>query len=316
MQRLFFPDTVTIVRKKGDSYSREDILTHPVLPDSHFTREENRAHTIGRLRRDSTVVLVLEEKGGRCEEHADLPDGFSLTVRAEQAAQPEASFELKCDGDLVLIETYHASEFDDDCEGEMLQELVDRLSVILSCIDCKDYSFIPDDCPHFERVEPGEPIGFYDAKHLLEEAGYQTESIYTIGFLRSPMLIVHENEIVMFGTLRFTGDEFFLEMKRLFQGVTRESLIEAVKHAKDGGEPVEVIEWEDGSWSFRAVMDDDLDKDNFLERLEADLATLRSFLGRIEDVVGPEPWSIMREQRQLFIYEVIDTSLKYSRLKI
>ena len=198
----------------------------------------------------------------------------------------------------------------------MLQELVDRLSVILACIDCKDYSFIPDDCPYFKRVEPGEPIGFYDANRLLEEAGYQTESIYTIGFLRSPMLIVHENEIVMFGTHRFTGDEFFLEMKRLFQGVTRESLNEAVEHTKDGGEPVEVIEWEDGSWSFRTFMDDDLDKDNFLERLEADLATLRSFLGRIEDIVGPEPWSIMREQRQLFIYEVIDTSLKYSRLKI
>ena len=63
-------------------------------------------------------------------------------------------------------------------------------------------------------------------------------------------------------------------------------------------------------------MDDDLDKDNFLGRLESDLAIIRSFIGEIEDIVGPEPWSIVREQRQLFIYEVIDASLKYSKMKI
>lgn len=36
MQRLFYPDTVTIVRKKGDIYNREDIMTKPVLPDTHL----------------------------------------------------------------------------------------------------------------------------------------------------------------------------------------------------------------------------------------------------------------------------------------
>jgi hypothetical protein len=35
-----------------------------------------------------------------------------------------------------------------------------------------------------------------------------------------------------------------------------------------------------------------------------------------EDVIGEEEWSIMEEQRQLFIYEVIDSSVKLRNLNI
>lgn len=316
MQRLFYPDTVTIVRKKGDIFDREDIMTKPVLPDTRLTPEQNRSNVIARLRRDPSVFLVLEGRNGRCEESVDLSDGFSLTVIAQEGDQSEASIEVRCDGDPVLIEAFHASEFDSEIEDEMLGELTDRLSLLIGCIEDKDYSFLPDDCPYLTRVEPGEPVSFFEARRLLEEGGYQTESVHTVNYYRSPVLFAHENEIVLFGSHRFEGDEFYLEMKRLFQGVERNALLEAIKRVKDKGEPVSVIEWEDGSWSFRATMDDDLDKDNFLGRLESDLAIIRSFIGEIEDIVGPEPWSIVREQRQLFIYEVIDASLKYSKMKI
>ena len=318
MQKLFYPDSVTIVRKKGDIYTHEDIMTKPVLPDTRLTQEENRANVIARLRRDPSVFLVLEGKDGRCEERAGLSDGFSLTVIAKEGEQSEASLEVKCDGDPVLIEAFHASEFDGGAENEMLEELVDRLALIIGCIEDKDYSFLPEDCPHLTRVEPGEPVSFYDARRLLEEGGYQTESVHTVDYCRCPVLFVHENEIVLFGSHRFGGNEFYLEMKRLFQGVEKDALLEAVKRAKgkDRANLISVIESEDGSWSFRATMDDDLDRNNFLQRLESDLAVIRSFIGDIEEIVGPEPWDIMREQRQLFIYEVIDASLKYSKIKI
>jgi hypothetical protein len=119
----------------------------------------------------------------------------------------------------------------------------------------------------------------------------------------------------MLGSHRFAGDELFLEMKRLFNGVSPDD-VRAVAKELGKESVIEVIECEDGSWSFRATMDEDLDRDNFLDRLRSDLSGLREFISSIEERLGEEPWPIMKEQRQLFIYEVIDASLKLSRIKI
>ena len=89
-----------------------------------------------------------------------------------------------------------------------------------------------------------------------------------------------------------------------------------MKEAAGKGSLIDVIEWEDGSWSFRATLDDDLDKDNMVDRLLSDLGEIREFIGKIEEKVGEEPWPIMAAQRQLFIYETVSESIKLSRLKI
>lgn len=314
MQKIFYPDSVTIVRKKGDSYSREDIMTRPVLPDGGLSPEANRSNVIARLRRDPSVVLVLEDRGGFCEEAVELHDGLLLRVRATECPVT-AAVTLSCEGDEVYREDITAGKDEDSGDYDYLERIVRRLTDILECIACGDFSFLPDDAPHFVPVERGEPVGYYDACRLLKEGGYQTETVHTVGFVRNPVLFVHENDVVMLGSHRFAGDELFLEMKRLFNGVSPDDVRAAAKEL--GKESViEVIEWEDGSWSFRATMDEDLDRDNFIDRLQSDLSGLREFISGIEERLGEEPWPIMKEQRQLFIYEVIEASLKLSRIKI
>ena len=71
---------VTVIRKTGDGYVHQDIITTATLPGSGIDAGQNRANTIARLRKDPSVVLVLDNQDGRCEEHAVLPDGFEMTV--------------------------------------------------------------------------------------------------------------------------------------------------------------------------------------------------------------------------------------------
>ena len=194
-----------------------------------------------------------------------------------------------------------------------------KVTYLLNRIEEGDYSFIPEDDPHFvieEQDETGDPVNSYVAKSILEEDGYETESVHVVGFVHNPILFVDENDVVMLGSKHFGGDEFFLEMKRLFFANSRKEVEDALKKVDDGCGAIEVIAWEDGSWSFRGVMDDDLDADNFLDRLHSDLSQIREFIGKVEDILGEEVWSIMNEQRQLFIYETIAESLKLSQLRI
>ena len=314
MQKLFYPDSVTIVRKKGDSYIREDIMTRPVLPDGGLSPEENRAHVIARLRHDPSVMFVLEDRGGFCEETAVLRDSLVLGLSVTETPM-SAVVTLSCEGDEVYREDFTSEKDEDLRDYGFLERIVRRLTDILENIACGDFSFLPDDAPHFVPVERGEPIGYYDACRLLKDGGYQTETVHTVGFVRNPVLFVHENDVVMLGSHRFAGDELFLEMKRLFNGVSPDD-VRAVAKELGKESVIEVIECEDGSWSFRATMDEDLDRDNFLDRLRSDLSGLREFISSIEERLGEEPWPIMKEQRQLFIYEVIDASLKLSRIKI
>ena len=314
MQKLFYPDSVTIVRKKGDIHTREDIMTCPVLPDVGLSPEANRSNVIARLRSDPSVVLLLEDRGGACEETVQLRDGMSLCVRAVQSVVPLASVTLSCEGNEIYREDFTA----EDCEENgisLLDKLVRQIIVILENVECGDYRFLPENVQHLVPVEPCEPINYFDACNLLRNSGYQTESIHTVGYARDPVLFVHENDVVLFGSHRFAGAEYFLEMKRLFNGVNANEVRSAVEELGKNS-VINVIEWEDGSWSFRTTMDDDLDSDNFLDRLESDLFDIREFISRVEYRVGEEPWPITKEQRQLFIYEVVDTSLRLSRIKI
>ena len=315
MQKLFYPDSVTIVRKKGDIHTREDIMTCPVLPDASLSPETNRSNVIARLRSDPSVVLLLEDRGGSCEETVQLRDGLLLCVRAVQSVVPVASVTLSSEGNEIYREDFTAEDGEEEDGISLLDKLVRQIIVILENVECGDYRFLPEDVPYLVPVEPGEPINYFDACNLLRKSGYQTESIHTVGFARDPVLFVHENDVVLFGSHRFAGEEYFLEMKRLFFGVKANEVRSAVEElGKDS--VIDVIEWEDGSWSFRTTMDEDLDSDNFLDRLESDLSGIRELISRVEYRVGAEPWPITKEQRQLFIYEVVDTSLKLSRIKI
>ncbi len=319
---VFHTDSVTIVRKKGDTYAREEITTAPFLPDPETSREEYRRSVIRRLRRDPSVVFVLEPKDGVCTERHTLPDGNLLEVRlagttfgtdsADAAHVPEESAAIRI---VRGEEAFYGEDFNGE-DGCLLEELCHELASILECVDAGDYSFLPVDCAGLPRHEPSEFLGFDGICKVLREAGYQTESVHTVGHVRSPMLFVHGNEVVLLGTHHFSGEDPFVEMKRLFFGVQPEEVRAAVKEVAGKGSLIDVIEWEDGSWSFRATLDDDLDEDNLVDRLLSDLGDIREFIEGIEEKVGEEPWSIMAAQRQLFIYETVSESIKLARLKI
>ena len=198
--------------------------------------------------------------------------------------------------------------------GDLLETVID----LAMAIERKDYSFVSEESSHFAEVEPGDKVDLYGARKIMEEAGFQTESVYTVGYLSEPLLFVHENEVILLGSRRFDGETLYLEMKRLFYGVERKAVACAVEKLREDCLPVEIIECDDGSWSFRGEMDDDVDTDNFLDRLESDVELLRKAVSRVEECegVGGEPWSIMRKQRQLFIHEVIDASVKLKALNI
>ena len=185
-------------------------------------------------------------------------------------------------------------------------------------IEQEDYSFVADGSSHFKTAEPGDEVSIYEAGKILENGGFQIESVHTVGSFRRPWLFIHENEVVLLGSRHFDGETLFLEMKRLFMAADRKAVVRAVEKVREDCLPVEIFEYEDGSWAFRGEMDDDVDMNNFLARLETDVAILRKAISRVEesDGVDVEPWPIMLDQRQLFIHEVIEASLKMKALKI
>lgn len=314
---VFFTDSVTIVRKKGDWYEKEEINTAPVLPGANVGKDRIRAGVIARLRKDPSVLLVLEDRDGKADERVSLPDGFEMAVSLVDGDTPSGSLTVFHRGEKVYEEEFTQDSAEDEpqtVQGDLLETVID----LASDIENKDYSFVSDESTHFTAVEPGEEVGLHDARRILEEAGFQTESVYMVGFLSEPLLFVHENDVILLGSRRFDGRTLYLEMKRLFYGVDRKSVARAVEMVREDCRPVEIFECGDGSWSFRGEMDDDVDADNFLDRLESDVAVLRKAVARVEECegVGGEPWSIMREQRQLFIHEVIDASVKLKALNI
>ena len=316
LMSVFFTDRVTIVRKKGDNYEKEEINTAPVLPGATVGKERIRSGVIARLRKDPSVLLVLEDRDGRADERATLPDGFEMAVSLVDGDAPSGALTVFHHGEKVYEEEFTQDSGEEFCTvpGDLLETVID----LASCIESKDYSFVSDECDHFTAVEPGEEVGLYEARKIMEEAGFQTESVYTVGYVSEPLLFVHENEVILLGSRRFDGVTLYLEMKRLFYGVERKAVSCAIEKVREDCLPVEIIECEDGSWSFRGEMDDDVDADNFLDRLESDVALLRKAVARVEECEGVcgEPWLIMREQRQLFIHEVINASVKLKALNI
>ena len=319
--KIFNPDSVAVIRRKGDEYVREDIMTEPVLTGSSLTPGANRMNVIARLRRDPSVFLVLEPKDGHCAEKACHPSGFCFHVKLDEGENPSASLRVTFKDTLAYEESFtpDARQGEEENACDLQGIVVDTVIDLLGCIDGEDYSFVNDNCPFFQRVEPGEPINIHEAERLLAKEGFQTEVVSTVGWgAANPLLLVHENEVVLLGTRRFDGETLFLEMKRFFLGVDAKVVEEAVQRVQPTNHAVKPIHWEDGSWSFRAEMDDDVDKDNFIEKMLADLTELKAFVNRVEDQdgVGCEPWSITARQRHYFIYETMGASLKLSNLEV
>ena len=316
---LFYQDAVTVVRKKGDEYLREAINTAPVLSGSSCDAEALRRSVIDRLRKDPTVVLVLEEQGDGCYENARANNGFNLVIGIQKEGEEAFGKLTVRRGNEVVLENEYATDPDDE-DYNLVSDLTDDVIDILTCIDDGDYSFIDETCPAYAELNPdqeeADDMDLYNAKRIMEVEGFETEIVNTPDLISGAMLFVHENEVLLLGTRHLDGCTFFVEMKRLFTGVPQEEVAAAVDAVRKDWPFMRMRQLPDSSWSFRIEMDMDTNRKNFIDKLLDDIRQLREAVGNVEaaDGIGPEIWSIMQQQRHLFIYEVVDASVRIQNL--
>lgn len=157
-----------------------------------------------------------------------------------------------------------------------------------------------------------------EAGQILNKEGFQTEKISTVSWFPEPILFEYENEVVLLGSRHFDGETLFLESKRFFTGVNKDVIDDAIRRVSEENPCIAVIRWDDGSLSFRSEMDENVDENNFIEKLFSILSLLKAFVNRVEDQdgVGCEPWSISTLQRHFFIYETLDMSLILSKINV
>ena len=314
---VFNPYEVTIVRKKGNEYIQENISTRKMLPGSPVTNQDARENVIARLRRDPTVVFVLEGKDGRCEESAEH-GGFVLTITLTDGEKPVGKLLVTYGGHTAYEK---AISFNKDGEDYTVHPLIWSAAHsairILEAIDEEDFSFVNDDCPGFESTETGEELESMDqCFQLLQANHYEVERLHTIDFASQPCLFVHENELVLLGEQHFQGSPF-VEMKRIFFGVKPEVVAKAVAEAS-AGSWVDCFQYKDGSWAFRAIILEEVYESNFMKLLEEAVFQVRNVVEKVEahEGIGEEVFDIKEESRALFTYEVIDASLELSKLSI
>ena len=316
MNEIFNKDFVTIVRKKGDSYVQEEISTHKMLPETSVSDKIVRESVIARLRKDPSVIVVLEDKGGHCDEHFEYKD-FDFSITLVDGKTPSGRMVITYAGEKAYDKNF-PTEPEDTIWDSPMEELLSDLTEIMEGIDCECYYFVSKDCPAFEWSEPEEVVDSINGiADLLEGNGYEVERMYTIDCVCEPCLFAHENELLMFGEKHFYG-EFYVEMKRVFHGVSPELVRAVVEETLKEYPLVCCHQHIDGSWGFRANLSDDVRKSTFVSLLEEAVAMLREVVEKVEanrnigeDIIfGPKTY------RALFTYEVIDASLKLSKLHI
>ncbi len=316
----FDTDSVTIIRKTGNRYEEDEINTAPVFPgsDREGERERIRTGVIARLRKDPTVILVLENRGGKAEERIRLRDGFEMAVSLVDGESSSATITVTREGETVLEEEF--TQDPDNHHGcTVLDDLSREIITILDSIDKKNYTFLSNRGRRHARLNStADKVDINRAEKILEEEGFQTERVYHVGHqLRSPLLFVLENEVILLGSRLFDGETLYLERKRLYKWLDRAVVARAVEQVRLHCRPVQVFDCEDGSWSFRCDLDPNTDSENFLENLNfaiAQLGNAISIVEKCEGVGGGD--ATMRELEQLFSYEVIDSSVKLNRLNL
>ena len=320
MIEIFSKNHVTILRKKGDEYIQEQICTDTFLPCSPISAEENRRNVIARLRKDPSVFLVLEPKDGRCEEEAVHSSGFTFHVEVAEGEKPTADLRVTYKNSLAYEKHFpDKNDFEDEeIQFDPVWTILGEVCELLTDIQYGFYGFVLDSCPYFVPDEPAEPVDIYGIRDILSREGFQTERISVIGGVAEPLLIVHENDVILIGSRHFDGKRLFVEMKRFFSYADTKTIEDAAARVSESQYGIKVIHWEDRSWSFRMFLDDEVDEKNFLDRLDSAISQIRTFVNLVEDQdsVGKEPWNIISEQRHFFIHETLTESGKLSKLLI
>lgn len=318
MSSIFSPDEVIIVRKKGDNFMAQTINTFPLLSGGVTDPASVRRNVIARLRKDPSVIFVLEGKDGVCEETAELQDGFSITVRLYEDANKESDLTVLHNGKVVYSVAFTPDEYEEyvNDNGESITDIVERL---LYCIGDKDYSLFegldPEQVEEEEDDAEDDDFCLFKAAQALTENGYENETISVEAF-NAPVMFVYENDVLLLGAVHFQDSSMYLDMKRVPMDLEPDLAQVILRKFRQEVKGIQVIEWEDGSWSFRHELGWIYNKEQFLERLAEGIAALSA----VSDwLLGQEglfcDFNGEREKRYLFIHEVIAEFTKLKNLK-
>lgn len=302
MNKNFTLDTVTVIRKKGDDFEIAQIPTRKTLRGAKLSDEQAREVTISQLKRDPSIVFILEGDGHDFTAKATLAEGSELVLTYQDGQEPVGRVEVTTlkdeNSSAGAFFTMHGAKDD----------------VIFNTIDCamnlmmKEEEYNPEVS---QKADDQSTVMFtFQAREALEEAGHQVEGFLAGDVDFEPFMLVHEDDIVLIGSEHFNGYRLFVEVKRLFMDVTDDERQKAAAETEVGNDIV-AVHCDDNSWSFRKPLTIS-SKESFLEDLESAINELKQAIVH----VGNEPEGVPRIelQRQLFTWEVLDAVVKYKKL--
>lgn len=302
MEKFFTPYTITVIRKKGDDFEVAQIPTRKTLRGAKLSDEQAREVTISQLKKDPSVVFILEGDEHDFTAKATLAEGSDLVLTYQDGQEPVGRVEIITRKDenssAGAFYTMHGAKDD----------------IIFHTIECamslmmKAEEYAPE-APK-QAVDQGTIMFTFQAREALEEAGHQVEGFLAADVDFEPFMLVHEDDIVLIGSEHFNGYGLFVEVKRLFMDVTDDERQKAAMEAEVGNDIV-AIHCDDNSWSFRKPLEISC-TENFLEDLESAINELKQAIVHVGN--EPEGEARIELQRQLFTWEVLDAVVKYKQL--
>ena len=325
---LFSTDFVIAIRRRGAFVVAEPIKTELLLPEVKMTPAENRKHVIARLREDPGTIFVLEGTDGECHQTAELKDGVEVTLHFVYGEHTSMTLLVCRQGKKGFEQTWNDTDeqFESaiDYEEFVLHQICNTLtrslgSRVTLAPETNDYvSGVKAQDGNDEELDMDmlTPLGLFDAWRALVDQGYQTEWITQLeeDLDYVPFLFVHENEVMMLGSSRFCGTRLFVERKFISAwGGCDEKAMESLRdYLQRTKSPLEWSQYADGSYGVRCYLLDSYAEERFLEDFNEAVNDLIN-LERDAEIDYSREFEL-NEQRQLFIYEVIEAEIKYNNL--
>lgn len=306
---------IIVIRKRSGVYHCDNITATRTLPGSIVTPEQNRENILSRLHSDDAVALIIENPEEGFDETVILDEGLEVRAIVDWGDNPVATIIVNHEGEEAYRDEFPLDELRED--GVPYRSFLDELTDIINSADGGDYWFLSGIT---QAAEDGNDTveDIYDVRRLLTKEGFPIEEIGCRYLVCAAFLFLHENDVVMVSSRHFNGEDVFIELKRLYSfrdpSVVRAAVDKALLDSD-----ADVIEYPDGTWSFRLYLEGGHDKESFLKHLLSRVEELRALIERIEkndDLRTSSSFDQMNEIRHLFIYEVLDNALKLDKLTI
>lgn len=327
MIRVFSQDYVYIIRQIGSAFIKSEQSL--VAPTFYPKEDQYSSDMIGALRKDQSVLFVLESRDGICDEEAIFQDGFRMRVSIIENPEgmlfpddvPHGELTLFYKETMVFNQSFSAPEIaiaDDfiSSEGDhgvyysydMVGEICDDIIKYLDLIARYDYSFMEKEKRALIDVIPPETVEYRDAIRALQsQSVYHFRPIPVRNLENEPFLIKYlDNTLLLWETP--IGKSIYLEIKCLID--LRDDIIEHIRAARPG---IDVFQCEDGSWSVRYCFGKQVSRLDFEYKLWNQVSSMIDLSHQLNDCCR-EPIMSAEWQEAYFINEVIMFDRKIGKL--